>query len=245
MTVRPEELESAAFGMVRKGYDPTEVRGYLMAIARQVRLDDQESRAASHAANSAATQSDAQSILSAAQQTAASIRAEARRQADDIRHAAAIAAKRRLEAAADTPRKVATAAPQAVVDDRLSELKAAERHLDERTEHTEALHKQTMRLHQEATAAAQLAANDRLEAESVREESEAKLSELRSEVATLRASGKEPAEKPNFGAPGRLSSARSLMEHSSITVIDSSDIGADPVAEAVRSAVGRALRRSG
>ncbi|MEE9415835.1 MAG: hypothetical protein V3V01_11160 [Acidimicrobiales bacterium] len=246
MTVLPEELESTSFDVVRKGYDPTEVRSFLISLARQIRLDDQERRSNRSEANSAATQSDAQSILSAAQQTATSIRAEARRQADDIRDAASVAAKRRLEAAAAVPRRPATVAPLPSVTERqVSDLKAAERRIGDRAKQVESLHKETARLHQQAGEAASLAASDRQQAELLRRESLEEVARLRSELDALNATAAEQSNGPNFGIPGQLASSQSVIAHSEITVIDSSTRRADPLAEAVRSAVGRALRKSG
>ncbi len=247
MALHPSDLEHMTFPTVRRGFDPVAVRSYLYSLADTIRRDARQTNPANQP-STAAARNDAQAILLAAQETAESIRAEARSQAERIRNEALVSAS---QPSAHQPRAHQPSAHQPV---------DAERRLQSKVRQLEALRAEVERLHEESGEAVRIASNERRAAERVRAESIDEIARLRAELNALQTQ----AGSANVASTGMRVQVPGSVDHRSqadttldlgknratridthdIAVLDSSVPGPPtPLSDAVKSAVGKAMKR--
>ncbi len=257
MALHPSDLEHMTFPTVRRGFDPVAVRSYLYSLADTIRRDARQTNPANQP-STAAARNDAQAILLAAQETAESIRAEARSQAERIRNEALVSASqpsahqpRAHQPRAHQPRAHQPSAHQPV---------DAERRLQSKVRQLEALRAEVERLHEESGEAVRIASNERRAAERVRAESIDEIARLRAELNALQTQ----AGSANVASTGMRVQVPGSVDHRSqadttldlgknratridthdIAVLDSSVPGPPtPLSDAVKSAVGKAMKR--
>ena len=226
MAFNPNELENITFRTVRRGLDPAEVRSYLVSVAATMRRDERTTNATP---STDGARNDAKAILLAAQETAESIRAEARRHAAQIR-----------EQAATKTQMIGNEAPVAAA------ASTAELRLQSKVRQLEALRAEVERLHVESGKAVRIASDERRAAELVRAESIDEISRLRRELNALQSQAGGAAVATTgmrVQVPGAIDPESPTLDTSAISVIDASDpTPPSPLVDAVKSAVGRAMK---
>lgn len=246
MAIHPDDLERMNFNTVRRGFDPAEVRSYLVSVAAGIRRDSRETDASVQPSTNAA-RNDAKAILLAAQETAESIRAQARRQAELIRQEATREAEEQAAAMAAAPGASALLgnalpAPQSSAIDTSD----AERRLQNKVRQLEALRGEVERLHVESGKAVRIASDERRAAERVRAESIDEIARLRQELTALQTQA-GTAGVANSGMrvqiPGSVENDAPHIDTAVMSVVDSSaPPPPTPLFQAVKSAVGRAIQ---
>ncbi len=236
MVLRPEELETKTFETARRGFNQTQVRSYLYSVAHALRTERNQPTAPADYS----THEDTIAIVAAARETARSIRAEAYRQAEDIREAA-----RREAAEASEVAALAMAAPALAPaepsDTSQAEATAKARRLFE-------LRAETERLHIEASKALEAATEERQRAEQIRADSHEEIQRLRRQIETLRSSAEQQIRSVQPGAMLTLGSAMPADDDEqhrpsgeNILVVDGGEPEENALASAVKSAVGSAI----
>lgn len=237
MAFHPNDLEHMTFSTVRRGFDPSEVRSYLVSVAATIRHEERENDQGNQPSAEVA-RNDAKAILLAAQDTAESIRAEARRQADQIRSDAAEQTK--AAAIAASPAVHPSPVPAA------QETSEAERRLQNKARQLEALRAEIERLHDESGKAVRTASDERRAAERVRAESVDEIARLRQELNALQTragSAGVTSSGMRVQIPGTVDKPAKTLDTASLNVIDSSvSAPPSPLMDAVKSAVGRAIK---